>query len=186
MRKVVNFCLFENTLKTQLLYRSSDNNINGTKTKLNYSENLYYINLFQFQLAWSTIATAKNVTQLVIGRFIIGLGTGLHFVTGVVYIGEISQASIRGALLTIMSFMYNLGTLASYTEGWFCSYEVINYLNLTTAVTFILLAMCLKETPVYLLRIGKEKVSFCTIVFKIIDEKRKLINKYVYYQIPPN
>uniref|UniRef100_A0A2H1WVK7 SFRICE_029897 n=1 Tax=Spodoptera frugiperda TaxID=7108 RepID=A0A2H1WVK7_SPOFR len=145
-----------------------------------------------FVLAWSTIATAKNVTQLVIGRFIIGLGTGLHFVTGVVYIGEISQASIRGALLTIMSFMYNLGTLASYTEGWFCSYEVINYLNLTTAVTFILLAMCLKETPVFLLRIGKEKEAIKSLKFyrgaskvtqEILDEivylKSQLINENI-------
>lgn len=143
-----------------------------------------------FVLAWSTITTAKNVTQLVIGRYIIGLGTGLHFVTGVVYIGEMSQTSIRGALLTIMSFMYNLGTLASYTEGWFCSYEVVNYLNLTTAVSFILLLMCLKETPVYLLRIGKEKEAIKSLKFyrgaskvtqEVLDEivylKSQLINE---------
>ncbi|KAF9412182.1 hypothetical protein HW555_009255 [Spodoptera exigua] len=118
-----------------------------TKSDSNLISSVIMLGSLTSILAWSTITTAKSVTQLVIGRYIIGLGTGLHFVTGVVYIGEMSQTSIRGALLTLMSFMYNLGTLASYTEGWFCSYEVINYLNLTTAVTFTVLVMCLKETP---------------------------------------
>ncbi|KAH9644359.1 hypothetical protein HF086_006387 [Spodoptera exigua] len=135
-----------------------------------------------FVLAWSTITTAKSVTQLVIGRYIIGLGTGLHFVTGVVYIGEMSQTSIRGALLTLMSFMYNLGTLASYTEGCFCSYEVINYLNLTTAVTFTVLVMCLKETPVYLLRIGKENEAIQSLKFYRGTSKvtQEILDEIVY------
>ncbi|XP_063897484.1 glycosylphosphatidylinositol anchor attachment 1 protein [Helicoverpa armigera] len=118
-----------------------------------------------YALSWSIIATAKSVTQILIGRFVIGMGTGLHIVTGVVYVGEISQTSIRGSLLTMMTFMYNVGTLISYLEGWFCSYQVINYLNLSIAVGYILLLFILKETPVYLLRMGREKDAIKSLKF---------------------
>ncbi|KAJ8709968.1 hypothetical protein PYW07_009334 [Mythimna separata] len=132
-----------------------------------------------YVLAWSIITTAKTVTQLVIGRYVIGLGTGVHFVTGVVYIGEISQTSMRGPNFSILTFMYNVGTVVSYLEGWFCSYAVVNYLNLTVAVAFVLILISMKETPVYLLRLGKEKEAIrslkfyrgsSTITQKILDE----------------
>ncbi|KAJ8710902.1 hypothetical protein PYW08_009417 [Mythimna loreyi] len=143
-----------------------------------------------YVLAWSIITTAKTVTQLVIGRYAIGLGTGVHFVTGVVYIGEISQTSIRGTNLSILTFMYNMGTVISYLEGWFCSYAVVNYLNLSVAVAFVLILLCMKETPVYLLRLGKEKEAIKSLKFyrgrstvtqEILDEigymKSQLTNK---------
>ncbi|PZC77117.1 hypothetical protein B5X24_HaOG203734 [Helicoverpa armigera] len=135
-----------------------------------------------YALSWSIIATAKSVTQILIGRFVIGMGTGLHIVTGVVYVGEISQTSIRGSLLTMMTFMYNVGTLISYLEGWFCSYQVINYLNLSIAVGYILLLFILKETPVYLLRLGKEKEAIKSLKFYrgVSTVTQEILDEIVY------
>uniref|UniRef100_A0A2A4K0E5 Major facilitator superfamily (MFS) profile domain-containing protein n=1 Tax=Heliothis virescens TaxID=7102 RepID=A0A2A4K0E5_HELVI len=133
-------------------------------------------------LSWSIIATAKSVTQILIGRFLIGIGSGLHIVTGVVYVGEISQTRIRGSLLTAMMFMYNLGALVSYLEGWFCSYQVVNYLNLSTAVVFVLLLIILKETPVYLLRTGREKEAIKSLKFYrgVSTVTQEILDEIVY------
>lgn len=89
----------------------------------------------------------------------VGVGTGLHLVAGVIYISEISEISIRGTLVSTIPFMYNTGILISYTEGWLFSYDVTNYLNMTTSVSFLVVLLFIKETPFYLLSRGKEKVS---------------------------
>ncbi|CAH0596860.1 unnamed protein product [Chrysodeixis includens] len=139
-----------------------------------------------FALGWSIITVGKSVTQILIGRFVQGIGAGLHFASSVVYIGEMSQPSIRGPLISINSFAYNIGSLVSYTEGWFCSYEVINYLNLTVAVTFVLLVLFIKETPVYLLSKGKDKEALSSLKFyrgtstvtqEILDELQSIRNQ---------
>ncbi|XP_075985327.1 glycosylphosphatidylinositol anchor attachment 1 isoform X2 [Anticarsia gemmatalis] len=116
-------------------------------------------------LAWSVITTAKSVTQLVISRFILGFGSGIHLVTALIFIGEIGHMSVKGTLISIVTLMYNIGTLVSYLEGWFCSYEMINYLCLTTVVAFVIAVSFLKETPPYLLRLGKDKEALNSLKF---------------------
>lgn len=121
---------------------------------IDYKQNL------TFQVAWSLIVTARSTFQLLLARFIMGLSIGTSSVVVIIYTSEITQLNIRGSATTLSSLLYNCGVMMSYLEGWFCSYDVICYINLTVTVIYVILMTFLKETPTYLLKIGNEKVSY--------------------------
>lgn len=87
-----------------------------------------------------------------------GFGAGGQGVSSV-YISEISQDSIRGALTSFCVSVYLLGLLFSYTIGGHVSYDHVLYVHFVYSVLYILMLMLLKESPVYLLKRGREKVS---------------------------
>lgn len=75
-----------------------------------------------------------------------------------IYISEICQDSIRGALTSMTVSGFFTGLLFSYVLGRFLKYQQILYIHLSLSILYILLLMLLKESPVFLLKIGKEKV----------------------------
>lgn len=110
------------------------------------------------QVAWSLILTARTSIQILIGRFFIGLGSGLAYVSIFVFMTEITDLYVRGSAASLIGLMYNIGILVSYLQGWLCSYRVICYMSVTASVVYTVVASCLKETPVYLLQNGEDKV----------------------------
>ncbi|XP_049880361.1 facilitated trehalose transporter Tret1-2 homolog [Pectinophora gossypiella] len=119
-----------------------------------------------FVLAWSIQATAKNVILLLIGRFIIGVAGGAHFIGCLAFVSEICQDNLKGPMTTTLMFTYCFGTLVSYVTGWLLSYQLINYLNLTWSVLWVVLIVTiLKETPAFLLQHGREKEALKSLKF---------------------
>lgn len=76
-----------------------------------------------------------------------------------IYISEICQDSIRGAMTSTAVSGFLVGLLFSYALGGYLTYHQVLYVHLSLSVMYIILLMLLKESPVYLLKIGKEKVS---------------------------
>ncbi|XP_044733949.1 solute carrier family 2, facilitated glucose transporter member 8-like [Chrysoperla carnea] len=84
---------------------------------------LYIINYVMI-LGWAIISTASSdntqsqFIQLLIGRFIAGIGTGLCSVPPTVYMSEISTPNLRGMVCTFSSIAFALGVLFIYTIGY--------------------------------------------------------------------
>ncbi|XP_028176970.1 facilitated trehalose transporter Tret1-2 homolog [Ostrinia furnacalis] len=116
-------------------------------------------------LSWALIASAHSVTQIIIARFILGYGVGIHLVVVFTYINEICQAFIRGTMASIPLFTFSIGALVSYITGWVCSYDVIIYLNLSVCVLFVLLLTLMKESPVYLITKNETKEALTSLKF---------------------
>ncbi|KAI8432947.1 hypothetical protein MSG28_013837 [Choristoneura fumiferana] len=80
-----------------------------------------------------------------------------------VYISEICQPSIRGTMASFMIVSYCLGMLWSYLIGGFLDYNPMCYACLSIAVAGLAMAVFLRESPVFLMRKGREESENTTL-----------------------
>uniref|UniRef100_A0A2H1X1F7 SFRICE_027535 n=1 Tax=Spodoptera frugiperda TaxID=7108 RepID=A0A2H1X1F7_SPOFR len=111
-----------------------------------------------FVLSWTIISLSTSIPMLLLAMALAGLGTAGQTVSSI-YISEISQDSIRGALMSTVVSSYFMGVLISYIFGGYLDYSLIVYLHLSMSVLYMLMLAVLKESPVFLMQSGKEKVT---------------------------
>ncbi|CAG9770637.1 unnamed protein product [Ceutorhynchus assimilis] len=93
-----------------------------------------------FVAAWMMIAFAQSVTVIYVARFIAGVADGLIFTSLPMYVGEISEAKVRGLLGSSVSVMWIFGLLLVNVIGSYLSITmsaiVCGILPLITMITF--------------------------------------------------
>lgn len=114
--------------------------------------------VFIFQLCWVMLSVSNRVEVVLASVFVSGLG-GSVFVAVPIYISEICQESLRGALTSGSMVFYGLGMLLSYLLGGCLQYFTMIYVSLSLAVLGMVMVSFLKESPVYLMTKGLEEVS---------------------------
>lgn len=103
---------------------------------------------------------SPTTTTLVIARVCCGAAAGGCFTIVPMYNKEISQDSIRGLMGALLMVCYNLGVLTMYALGAYLEYYTVLYIVVfVPIVVFFLLLIC-PESPGYLVKIGKMKVSY--------------------------
>lgn len=71
--------------------------------------------------------------QLIIGRILVGLSTGLSSSPACVYCSEIAYKDLRGRLLVIPAICISSGTVIMYLMGYFLSvYVNLSFLSFTS------------------------------------------------------
>lgn len=78
---------------------------------------LLIISVFSL-IGWLTIYLAANVEQIIIGRILSGISTGLATVPTTVYAAEIASAKWRSTLVTWTSIAIAAGVLIVYIFGY--------------------------------------------------------------------
>lgn len=101
-----------------------------------------------------------------------------------IYITEIADKEIRGALGMLVQVMNNLGSLLVYGIGPFVSYTVLNSMIVTIPIVYALCCLWLPESPYYHLKDGR--IAAARKEFKFIkgseDEKvNTLVWPVVYH-----
>lgn len=103
---------------------------------------------------------AVTVSEMIFGRFIMGLGVGIGSFCAPLYIAELAPSKFRGKLVTINCLAITGGQLIAYSVGAFLS-DSINGWRKIVAVSFIpsviqFLAICfLPDTPRFLIMVNK-------------------------------
>jgi len=113
----------------------------------------------------STILSAlpRSFTELVIARFIGGMGVGMASVVSPMYIAEIAPAKIRGRLVALNQLAIVVGILLSYFSNWLLVDTGINnwrYMlvaEILPAITFLMGLFFIPESPRWLTKEGLEK-----------------------------
>ncbi|XP_075212809.1 facilitated trehalose transporter Tret1-like [Lycorma delicatula] len=108
-----------------------------------------------FIISWLLIVYSSSVYMLYIARLIAGFATGASSAIAPVYIGEIAESSVRGALGSFFQLMITAGILYTYLVGALVSYFWLGVLSGLIPVLFIVAFFQAPETPVYLLRKGR-------------------------------
>ncbi|XP_069691022.1 facilitated trehalose transporter Tret1-2 homolog [Periplaneta americana] len=110
-----------------------------------------YISAVPNIIGWLLVIFGNSATLLSIGRFIMGLGlSGMNiFIT--LYIGEVSEDSIRGALGVLRGLGLDLGFLIIFVVGSYLSIQNTAIISISLPVLFILTYLWLPESPMYLL-----------------------------------
>ncbi|KAL0861717.1 hypothetical protein ABMA27_009198 [Loxostege sticticalis] len=117
-----------------------------------------------FVVAWAVIAFSSNIPLVIIAIGFAGVGCAGQAVSSV-YISEICQDSIRGALTSTTVSGFFLGLLFSYAIGGHLTYHQVVYVHLTLSILYMALLAVLKESPVFLIQRGREEEAAKSIAF---------------------
>ncbi|XP_048508499.1 facilitated trehalose transporter Tret1-2 homolog [Athalia rosae] len=110
----------------------------------------HLITAIPFIVSSIMIGFAPSYWWLVCARFIAGLGCGWSFMVAAMYLGEIANDEIRGALAAMISHMLNAGILLTYAIGPWVSRLGLACLGIALPVAFGLLYIWMPESPYYL------------------------------------
>ncbi|XP_075227865.1 facilitated trehalose transporter Tret1-like isoform X2 [Lycorma delicatula] len=121
----------------------------GRKPCINFSVLLYFI-------SWLLIIFVYSVPALYLARILQGMGLGITFTIVPMYLGEIAETRIRGALTTWFQTMFHVGLVYEYCIGPYFSYETVAYASIALPVIFFIAFMCQPESPYYYLMKNKD------------------------------
>ncbi|XP_050356133.1 facilitated trehalose transporter Tret1-like [Nymphalis io] len=117
-----------------------------------------------YVMTWALISVTKSVYLIIFAVGLAGFGAAGQAVSSV-FISEICHDSIRGGLTSTTVSGFFVGLLFSYALGGYLSYYNVLYVHLVLSVFYIVMLALLKESPVFLLKCGKEKEAAESIAF---------------------
>nr|XP_018908586.1 PREDICTED: facilitated trehalose transporter Tret1-like [Bemisia tabaci] len=118
----------------------------GRKTNL-------LINAVVYAVAWGLIAFAPSPLWIMVGNFFAGLGSSIQLIIGPLYIAEVADKDIRGALISIYIMAIAIGQVFMTSIGIFVSYFELNLMSLIIAIVafFCILTTAVESTSWYLM-----------------------------------
>ena len=126
-------------------------------------------------------ALPQSFMELVIARFIGGLGVGVASVVSPMYITEISPANIRGRLVALNQLAIVVGILCSYLSNWILLDTGINNWRFMLAtesipsITFLFGLIFIPESPRWLMKNGDEKGALS--ILNIVSGKNNAVKE---------
>ncbi|XP_037091793.1 facilitated trehalose transporter Tret1-like [Pollicipes pollicipes] len=107
-------------------------------------------------LGWLLITYATSVGTIIAGRVFTGFAAGCTSLVAPTYVGEVTEARIRGTMGASFQFQVTLGVLLSYVIGKYADW---NYLAMASAffpVVWLVLVCFIRESPVWLVDKNRE------------------------------
>ncbi|KAJ0177090.1 hypothetical protein K1T71_007099 [Dendrolimus kikuchii] len=101
------------------------------------------------------VLCATKAWMLYITRFLWGCGTGLFVTVSSIYLVEIADKDIRGALSVGSRLMFNFGSFLVMSIGPFVAYQTLNFMLLALPIIYFVACWWIPETPYYFLKEGK-------------------------------
>lgn len=119
---------------------------------------------FDFQASWIIMAFASNVNHIYISRLLSGVaGAGVFFVVPV-YIAEISDKRIRGALCAQFSVICNTGIFLEFVLAEYMDFRNAAILIAIVSIAFMVGFIFMPESPQYL--ISRRQLDEAEIAYK--------------------
>lgn len=107
-------------------------------------------------IAWILLHFANSIEAMYIGAILLGLGVGFMEAPIITYVGEISQPSIRGILISCAGVAVTLGLFITYLLGSVLDWRTAALICLSVPL-FTVVAICfVPETPMWLLSKGRK------------------------------
>lgn len=130
-----------------------------------------------YMAGWLIVLFAKTAIALYVARVILGVGVGMSYTTNPMYVSEVADVNIRGALGTLIAVNVFTGSLLTCSVGPYVSYQVLVAVLLAVPVFFVACFVWFPETPHFLAARGRRaEASRALAFFKGIrdrDEARR-------------
>lgn len=108
-----------------------------------------------FFIAFLMNVFANSIYYFFLSRFLCGLGIGIIFTALPMYMGEIADDEVRGALGSFMQLFIVIGLCFSYSLGPYVPMKTFNMILLMPPVIFLILfGVFIPESPYYLIQSG--------------------------------
>lgn len=137
-----------------------------------------------FTLSWVLLSFANSMVLYCVARFFCGFCGGAFCVAAPNYTAELSEPSIRGFLGTLFQLMICSGIAIAYALGEFKSRFALSIPPSAFPIVLALLIFFLHESPMFLLKRGKEEKARKSLQFfrgpnYDIEPEFKEMQKYV-------
>ncbi|XP_076756796.1 facilitated trehalose transporter Tret1 isoform X1 [Xylocopa sonorina] len=113
-----------------------------------------------FIVGWLMILLASSVTTMYVARVILGIGVGISYTTNPMYVSEVADTNIRGALGTLIAVNVFTGSLLTCSIGPYVSYKVLAMTLLAIPILFLVSFVWFPESPHFLAAKGR-KIEAC-------------------------
>ncbi|GBP39806.1 Facilitated trehalose transporter Tret1 [Eumeta japonica] len=100
-----------------------------------------------FFIGWMLIANASNIFVVMAGRAFSGFCVGIGSLAFPVYLGEVLQSEVRGALGLLPTAFGNIGILLAFLAGAYLNWSQLAFLGAALPIPFFLLMLGTPETP---------------------------------------
>ncbi|XP_022188572.1 facilitated trehalose transporter Tret1 isoform X2 [Nilaparvata lugens] len=120
-----------------------------------------YLNAVLIILSWILIGIAISSFDSIsfeliyVGRVLAGVSAGSCYASIPMYIGEIAEDSVRGAVGSLLAFFLCGGFLLEYVVGPYVSYLVLILVSCIAPIAFLVLFFFMPESPYYLIAQGR-------------------------------
>ncbi|CRK96153.1 CLUMA_CG009582, isoform A [Clunio marinus] len=105
-------------------------------------------------VGWSSIALAESHSMILIGRIICGIAVGLMSAPAQILLAEMSQANLRGMLVSVPFVSYSSGILLVYALGSLLHWRIAAWCGLLLPIFSFMAISVAPESPTWLARKG--------------------------------
>lgn len=105
-----------------------------------------------FLITWILTVAASDVTWLYAARVFAGIATGGACVVAPMFISEIGETSIRGALGSFFQLFLTVGILLVYLIGAYIDWRVLSGICAIPPLLLLIGMFFLPESPTYLMK----------------------------------
>lgn len=126
-------------------------------------------------------ALPRNYIELIIARFIGGIGVGVSSVISTMYIAEISPAKYRGRFVSLFQLAVVGGILLSYFTNWLLAdtgkdnWRWMLLIGFIPAFIFFVTLFFIPESPRWLIKKGREKDAL--LILEKVQRKENAENE---------
>ncbi|XP_076643475.1 facilitated trehalose transporter Tret1 [Halictus rubicundus] len=114
-------------------------------------------------LLWSFVIVATNVWWLYTARFLGGLSIGMLYSSFSLFLAEVADPNIRGALVAMSMSGMPIGSFLMCAMGPYLSMTVSSAVCLVPCVMLMILFFCLPESPHHLIKVRQDKKAKSSI-----------------------
>ncbi|XP_029679454.1 facilitated trehalose transporter Tret1-like isoform X2 [Formica exsecta] len=118
-----------------------------------------------FIVGWTVVFFARSVAALYISRIILGIGVGMSYTANPMYVSEVADVGIRGALGTLISVNVFTGSLLTCSISPWVSYQVLAAIQLAIPILFVVCFSWFPETPAFLAARGRRAEATRSLAF---------------------
>lgn len=108
-----------------------------------------------YATGWLIDIFATKAEELYVARIILGTGIGISYTANPMYVSEIADVNIRGALGTLIAVNVFTGATFTCSVGPFVGLRTLSIILLMVPILFLCLFVWFPETPYYLASKGR-------------------------------
>ncbi|PNF21494.1 hypothetical protein B7P43_G13559 [Cryptotermes secundus] len=108
-------------------------------------------------VSWIMLIFVDTLVLIYVARFILGIAVGMVYAVAPMYVGEIAESRIRGALGSFLQLLVVTGYLFEYCVGPYVTYTHLAIVSGCVPVMFAVSFVLFPESPYYLLARGRRE-----------------------------